>query len=82
MLAAWTDIERSGLKRLIGFRFFHADPREIRELRGVLRGEYRRHVLHQNYCGREVSREAWSDAHDSCWPPGRRCQHDNREALI
>ena len=82
MLTAWTDIERSWLKRLIGFRFFHADSGEFRELRGVLRCECRRHVLHQNYCRREVSREAWSDAHDSRWSARRRCQRDYREALI
>src|SRR5438477_157875 len=77
-----TDVECSRLKRLIGFRLFHADSSEFGELRGVLRRECRGHVLHQNYRGREVSGETRRDAHAGRWPPCRRCQHAYREALV
>ena len=82
MLTARTDVERSRLKRLIGFRFFHADSSKVRELCGVLLCECRGHVLHENHGGREVSREAGSDPHDGGRPSCGRCEHDYREALI
>ena len=82
VLAAGANVERAGLNGFVGFGFFHANAGELGELRRVLRGERRRHVLHEKNGSGKVAREAGSETHDRCGAAGGGAQNDDGKALI
>ena len=82
VLSAGANVERAGLNGFVRFGFFHADAGEFRELRRVLRGERRRHVLHEKNRRRKFARESGSEAHDGRGTASRSAENDDRETLI
>src|SRR5260370_17650306 len=81
MLRAGADGKGAGVCGLVILRLLHANAGEFGELRRVLRGESRGHVLHEEDRGREVARESWSEAHHGGWSAGGSAEYDDREAL-
>src|SRR6476469_6238273 len=82
MLAAGANVQRAGLHGLVGFGLLHSDAGKFGELRRVLRGEGRGHVLHEENGSREIARETWSQAHHRGGSSGGGAEHNDREALI
>src|SRR5260370_41096335 len=82
MLMDGPDVQRAGLYGRVIRRLLHANAGEFGELRRVLRGESRGHVLHEEDRGREVAPESWSEAHPGGWSAGGSAEYDDREALV
>ena len=78
-MRTWTQINHSGLRRLVRLRLFHRKRRNLRQLHSKLLREGSRHVQHEKYRAGEILRQPSYHPHHRSGPAGRSSDYDDWE---